>query len=54
LKAVRLNAFGGLEALQLEDVARPVPAADEILVKVYASGVNDALRAYLTLPLTPG
>jgi NADPH:quinone reductase-like Zn-dependent oxidoreductase len=65
MKAVRINSFGGLEALQLEDVARPMPAAHEILLKVYASGVNpvdctvreggnDALRAYLTLPLTPG
>jgi NADPH:quinone reductase-like Zn-dependent oxidoreductase len=65
MQAVRIHAFGGPEALQLEDVARPVPAADEILVNVYASGVNpvdwvireggnDALRAYLTLPLTLG
>jgi len=65
MKAVRIHAFGGPEVLQLEDVARPVPAADEILIKVYASGVNpvdwvvrqggnDALRAFLTLPLTLG
>ena len=65
MKAVRIHAFGGPEVLQLEDVARPVPAADEILVKVYASGVNpadcvvreggnDVLRPYLQLPLTLG
>ena len=65
MKAVKIHAFGGPEVLQLEDVARPVPAADEILIKVYASGVNpvdwvvrqggnDALRAFLTLPLTLG
>jgi len=65
MKAVRITTYGGPEVLQVKDVARPVPAADEILVKVYASGVNpvdcavreggnDALRAYLTLPLTPG
>jgi NADPH:quinone reductase-like Zn-dependent oxidoreductase len=65
MKAVRIHAFGGPEVLQLEDVARPVPAPDEILIKVYASGVNpvdwvvreggnDALRAYLTLPMTLG
>ncbi len=65
MKAVRIHAFGGPEVLQLEDVARPVPAADEILIKVYASGVNpvdwvvreggnDALRPYLTLPMTLG
>ncbi|MBH8571054.1 NADP-dependent oxidoreductase [Microvirga sp. STS02] len=65
MKAVRIQAFGGPEVLNVEDVARPVPAADEILIKVYASGVNpvdwvvreggnDALRAYLTLPMTLG
>ncbi|MGY3088205.1 NADPH:quinone reductase-like Zn-dependent oxidoreductase [Hymenobacter sp. UYAg731] len=65
MKAVRIHAFGGPEVLQIEETARPVPAADEILIKVYASGVNpvdwvvreggnDALRAYLTLPLTLG
>jgi NADPH:quinone reductase-like Zn-dependent oxidoreductase len=65
MKAIRIHSFGGPEVLQLEDVAQPVPAADEILIKVYASGVNpvdwvvreggnDALRAYLTLPMTLG
>jgi NADPH:quinone reductase-like Zn-dependent oxidoreductase len=65
MKAVRIHAFGGPEVLQLEDVARPMPAADEILVKVYASGVNpvdwvvreggnEALRSFLTLPMTIG
>ncbi len=65
MQAVRIHTFGGPEVLQLEDVARPVPAADEILIQVYASGVNpvdwvireggnDALRAYLALPLTLG
>lgn len=65
MKAVRIHAFGGPEVLQLEDIARPVPAADEILIKVYASGVNptdwnireggnDVLRPYLTLPMTLG
>jgi NADPH:quinone reductase-like Zn-dependent oxidoreductase len=65
MKAVRIHAFGGPEVLQLEDVARPVPAADEILIKLYASGVNpadwtireggnDVLRSFLTLPLTLG
>lgn len=65
MKAVRIHAFGGPEVLQLEDVARPVPAADEILVRVYASGVNpadwavreggnDVLRPFLTLPMTLG
>lgn len=65
MKAVRIHEFGGPEVLKIEDVDRPVPAADEILVKVYASGVNpvdwvirqgsnDAMRSFLTLPLILG
>lgn len=65
MKAIRINEFGGTEVLKLEEVARPVPAADEILVKIYASGINptdwgirkggnDFLRPLLKLPLIPG
>jgi NADPH:quinone reductase-like Zn-dependent oxidoreductase len=65
MKAIRIHSFGGPEVLQLEEVARPVPTADEILVQVYASGVNaadwvirqggnDFLRPLLKLPLTLG
>lgn len=65
MKAIRINEFGGTDVMKLEEVERPVPAADEILVKVYASGVNpvdwvirsgtnEALRSFLTLPMTLG
>ncbi len=65
MKAVIINEFGGTDVLKIEEVERPVPAADEILVMVYASGVNpvdrvvreggnDVLRPYLKLPLTLG
>ncbi|RYY09649.1 MAG: NADP-dependent oxidoreductase, partial [Cytophagaceae bacterium] len=65
MKAVRIHAFGCPEVLQVEDIARPVPAPDEILVQVHASGVNpadwvvreggnDFLRPLLHLPLTLG
>ncbi|GAB3725058.1 NADP-dependent oxidoreductase [Spirosoma lituiforme] len=65
MKAVRIHAFGGVDMLTVEDIGRPVPAPDEILVNVYASGVNpvdwkireggnDVLRSFLTLPLTLG
>lgn len=65
MKAIRINEFGGTEVLKLEDAPMPVPAADEILVKIIASGVNpvdgairnggnEVLRPLLTLPLTPG
>lgn len=64
MKAVRIHAFGDPEVLQVEEVARPVPAADEILVRVYASGVNpvdwvaregsNGFSSFLTLPMTLG
>lgn len=65
MKAVRIHQFGGPEVLSIEEIDRPVPAPDEILVTVYASGVNpvdwairnganDSLRPYLTLPMTLG
>lgn len=62
MKAIRVNELGGAEKLSLEDVEKPVPAADEVLIKVAAAGVNFAdtmMRSgnYLTkpeLPLTLG
>ncbi|HVX28565.1 MAG TPA: NADP-dependent oxidoreductase [Parafilimonas sp.] len=40
MKAITIHAFGGPEVLKLEDVPVPKPAADEVLIKIYASGVN--------------
>ncbi|WP_026755818.1 NADP-dependent oxidoreductase [Sediminibacter sp. Hel_I_10] len=65
MKAVRINEFGGREVLKIEQIERPVPAKDEILIQVFASGINpvdcvvrnggnDVLRPYLQLPLTLG
>ena len=65
MKAIRINEFGGEDVMKIQEIECPVPAADEILVKVYASGVNpvdwvvrkggnEMLRAYLKLPLTLG
>ena len=65
MKAIRIHEFGGPEVMKLEDIERPVPAADEILIKVFASGINpvdwvvrnggnDFLKPYLTLPMTIG
>ncbi|MGY3053701.1 NADPH:quinone reductase-like Zn-dependent oxidoreductase [Pedobacter sp. UYEF25] len=65
MKAVVINEFGGTDVLKIEEIERPVPAVDEILVKVYASGINpvdrvvreggnDLLRPYLKLPLILG
>ena len=65
MKAVRIHEFGGAEVLKVEEIERSTAAPDEILVKVYASGVNpvdwvirngknDALRPLLKLPMTLG
>lgn len=40
MKAVRMHAYGGPEVLAYEDVPQPVPAAGEVLLKVYASSLN--------------
>ena len=64
MKAIRIHQFGGPEVLSYEETERPVPAADEILIKVYASGVNpvdwvirngnEIFKAMYPLPFTPG
>ncbi|MBE5320782.1 NADP-dependent oxidoreductase [Pedobacter sp. MR2016-19] len=65
MKAIRINEFGGPEVMKIEETERPVPAAGEILIKVYASGVNpvdwairngtnQSLRSFLKLPITLG
>ncbi|MCF0056104.1 NADP-dependent oxidoreductase [Dyadobacter sp. CY356] len=65
MKAIRIHEFGGVEVMKLEEIVRPVPAPDEILVKLFASGINpadwvirnggnDILRPLLKLPLTLG
>lgn len=64
MKAMIVHEYGGPEVLKLEDVPRPVPKENEVLVRVIASGVNpvDALivsgkyaKEFGThLPLTPG
>jgi NADPH:quinone reductase-like Zn-dependent oxidoreductase len=40
MKAIRMHDYGAIEALVYEDVAKPEPAADEVLIKVQAAGVN--------------
>jgi NADPH:quinone reductase-like Zn-dependent oxidoreductase len=39
-RAVRFNEYGGIEVLQVVDVARPVPGPGEVLVWVKAAGIN--------------
>ena len=62
MKAIRVHAFGGVDALAYEEVQRPVPADGQVLVRVKAAGVGpwDAwVRSGTSavphrLPLTPG
>jgi NADPH:quinone reductase-like Zn-dependent oxidoreductase len=59
MKAVRIHEYGGPEVLRLEEMPRPSPAADEVLIRVHAMGVNPvdwklrsgAARKHLELPM---
>jgi NADPH:quinone reductase-like Zn-dependent oxidoreductase len=42
MKAMVAHQYGGSEVLKLEDVPRPEPKENEVLVRVIASGVNPA------------
>ncbi len=64
MKAIRIHEFGNADVLKLEDIPVPTPAADEVLIKVYATSVNPidwkmrngGYKGKFTvhLPLTPG
>jgi NADPH:quinone reductase len=61
VRAIRVYAHGGPEAMQLEDMPLPAPGAGQVLVEVKAAGVNlfdTQLRSGLykrdDLPLTLG
>jgi NADPH2:quinone reductase len=62
MKAIRVTEFGGPEVMHLEDVADPVPSANDVVVRIRAAGVNP-VDAYIrtgtyarkpSLPFTPG
>ena len=40
MKAVRMYSYGGSEVLVYEDVPKPQPGADEVLIRIYAATVN--------------
>lgn len=40
MQAIQIHSYGGPEQLKLEQAPRPVPRAGEVLVRVYAAGVN--------------
>ena len=41
MKAIVLTRFGSPDVLQLQEVSRPDPTDDEVLLKVHATAVND-------------
>jgi NADPH:quinone reductase-like Zn-dependent oxidoreductase len=64
MRAIRVYGYGGQEQLKLERIVRPQPQVGEVLLRVYAAGVNpidwkirqgllkDSLP--MTFPYTPG
>ncbi len=58
MKAIRVHELGGADKLTLEEIDKPTPKADEVLIKVMAAGINYAdtmMRSgnYLTKPDLP-
>ncbi len=62
MKAIRVHEFGAPEVLRLEDVAEPSAGSGQVVVRVYAAGVNPvdtyiragAHAAKPPTPYTPG
>ncbi|ADB60864.1 Alcohol dehydrogenase GroES domain protein [Haloterrigena turkmenica DSM 5511] len=61
MRAVRLHEHGDADVLQVDDVDRPEPGADELLLEVAAAGVNpvdtyfrDGSYEPVDVPFTPG
>ncbi len=60
MKAIRVHAAGGPEALRYEDIPQPTPEAGQVLVKIEAAGVNfiDVYQRTgqykVAVPFTPG
>jgi len=61
MRAVRYHEHGGSEVLQVDEIDRPEPADDEVLVEVAAAGVNPVDTYFVsgsyqpfTLPMVPG
>ena len=60
MKAMRLNTWG--QPVQLEDIPQPVPAKDEVLVRVHAASINPFdsfvqagyMQGMVSTPLTLG
>src|ERR1700687_2609163 len=56
MKAVRFGDYGGVEVLEVRDVARPEPGPDQVLVAVRAAGINPSegkIRAGAARKISP-
>jgi NADPH:quinone reductase-like Zn-dependent oxidoreductase len=42
MRAITISTFGGPEVLTYATVPKPIPGADEVLIRVRAFGVNHA------------
>ena len=61
MRAVRYHDYGGSEVLQVDEIDRPEPADDEVLIEVAAAGINPVDTYFregayepFTLPMIPG
>lgn len=64
MKAITIHEFGGPEVLKVEEVEKPVPKGNEVLIEVHASSLNPVdsksmekdspYRSNMHLPMTPG
>lgn len=42
MRSIIVNAYGGPEVMKLENVAKPIPKSDEVLIKIQATSVTAA------------
>ncbi|SYX82126.1 hypothetical protein [Paenibacillus alvei] len=40
MKVIQIDKFGGPEVLQCAEVDEPIPASNEVRVRLFAAGVN--------------
>ncbi len=40
MKAVVINKFGGNDVVEIQDMARPIPGPEDVLIKVHAASIN--------------
>jgi NADPH2:quinone reductase len=56
MKAIRIHEFGGSENLRVDEIEKPTPGANEVLIKTEAAGINyaDAMLRQGKYLFTPG